>query len=601
MNLPHLKKGLSFKMILIIFANVSIIITIIFAYIYKVSHDTIYSNLKENSKLLIHSTVGEVEKILTVVQKIPDNFSKIMENNKYSEKELLELLSIEVKNNDEIYGAAFAFEPGYNRNNSKYNSIYVYKHNNVIESKPLGNEDYNYFTMDWYKIPKESGKPCWSEPYYDEGGGNIVMFTYSVPLYKTENGKKIFVGVMTADVSLEWLGKIFSSIKIEKTGYAFMISKNGTLISHPVTDLIMKQTIFSIAEKGKSEQLKMIGRNMVKGETSFAEVEYHNMATGKLSWIAYAPVTVNGWSLGIVYPVDEFTSSLNNLFKVVILLAIGGAIILLVVIILISRSITSPLRKLVIATQKFGEGIFDVEIPQPKTKDEISELTGSFSAMQNALRQTIEQLHKANDELEEYSKTLEDKVEIRTVQLTEKNSELDKAFENVKTLSYIGHQITSTLDMESIFSTVYESVNKLLDANSFLIMVLNEKDNTLDCKLAIEDGDRLDGFSYNLDDKNRFAVWCFDNCKAVFINDIDKEYLNYIPNRPEPKAGKYVSSLIYLPLTAGEKIIGVISAQSLHKNAYTENHLAIFKNIAVNTASALENAFAYENVNRGKY
>lgn len=144
---------------------------------------------------------------------------------------------------------------------------------------------------------------------------------------------------------------------------------------------------------------------------------------------------------------------------------------------------------------------------------------------------------------------------------------------------------------------VYENVNKLLDASTFSIMVLNEKEGLLDCKLAIENGERLPEFSFSTSDKNRFAVWCLDNRKPIFINDVDKEYSNYIASRAKPKAGKYVSSLIYLPLTISEKVIGVISAQSYVKNAYTENHLDILNNIANYTAIALENAYAYESIN----
>ena len=84
----------------------------------------------------------------------------------------------------------------------------------------------------------------------------------------------------------------------------------------------------------------------------------------------------------------------------------------------------------------------------------------------------------------------------------------------------------------------------------------------------------------------------------MFINDVDNEYSKYITSRSKPKAGLYVSSLIYLPLIVGERVIGAISAQSFKKNAYTESHLDILSNLANYTAIALDNAFAYENVNR---
>ncbi len=598
MNIRSPKRGLSFKMILIIFANVAIITAIIFGYIYKVSRDTIYSNLKENSRLQTVSTVNQVEIILTSVQKVANNLAKVIEEEKFNDEKLQKMIQMILANNNEVFGAAIAFEKDYAKANSKFSTIYACRKENKIQWVNGDLNDFKDHEMDWYKIPRDSNRAMWAEPYMDEGGSNIVMSTYSVPLHQTINGKEKIIGLIALDISLDWFQKIVSSIKVYQTGYAYMVSQKGRMVTHPRKELIMNETIFSIAKKNRSEALKEIGRRMINGETSFAEVEYRNVTTGKLSWISYAPLKINGWSLGIVYPVEEFTSELNKLFTQAILLALVGAVILFIAIVLISRSITSPLRKLAFATQKFGEGSFDVELPKAKSKDEISDLTLSISAMQGALRQTIDQLHKANEELEEYSRTLEEKVETRTAQLKEKNNELDKAFENVKTLSQIGQEITSTLDLESIFSTVYENVNKLLDANSFLIMVVNQKENSLDCKLAIEDGKRLPGFSFSMNDKNRFAVWCADNCKPVFINDVDVEYSNYISQRSVPKVGTYVSSLIYLPLTVGERIIGVISTQSLNKNAYSENHLDILKNLAVYTASALENAFAYEKVNR---
>ena len=108
----------------------------------------------------------------------------------------------------------------------------------------------------------------------------------------------------------------------------------------------MNETIFSIANAQNSPGLRKIGRNMIKGEKGFAEIEYRNQRTGKLSWITYAPVPLNGWSLGIFFRVDEFMDDANRMRLIVIGLGLGGGVILILIIVLISRSITSSLRRL---------------------------------------------------------------------------------------------------------------------------------------------------------------------------------------------------------------------------------------------------------------
>ncbi len=590
-------RGLAFKMILFIFSSIALVFAVIFIYNYKVSSDIIRRNIEENARNFTSSTVVKVDNVLRSVEKVIDNAAVILEKSDYNDSKIHDLLKLLVAKNSEIYGSTIALEPYSFIKSEKYYAPYYYKHNDSLKYASLAGDKYDYFHQDWYQIPKELDRPIWSEPYFDEGGGEIVMSTYSVPLYRNVNGNREFWGIFTADISLDWLQKLVLSIKVSETGYGFMISRSGKLVTHPIKDVIMNETIFSIAEERNYPALRDIGRKMVNGNAGFEKPDYKSLAGGKSSWIAYAPVTCNGWSLGIVHPIDELMSDVTHLSEMVFFLGVGGALFLLIVIIFISRSITSSLRHLAVATEEFAAGNFDVEIPPIKSKDEIGKLTQSFMAMQRALKDTIQKLKKANEGLEDYSHNLEEKVLARTLELNEKNKQLDAAFKNVKTLSEIGQKITSTLNLELIFNTVYESVNSLLDASVFLILIYNKKDNTLDCKLSIEKGEKLPEFSFNLEDKNRFAVWCVNNRKPVFMNDVDVDYINYIEHRVKPKAGTYASSIIYFPLIVEDRIIGAISVQSFNRNAYTQIHFDILNNLAMYASIALDNAYAYEAIN----
>ena len=77
-----------------------------------------------------------------------------------------------------------------------------------------------------------------------------------------------------------------------------------------------------------------------------------------------------------------------------------------------------------------------------------------------------------------------------------------------------------------------------------------------------------------------------------FKNEI-AQYIGYVQ---APLQGKVVESIIYLPLLLKSKVIGVITAQSFNKNAYTNYHVQVLKNLAVYVAIAIDNASLYENM-----
>ena len=72
----------------------------------------------------------------------------------------------------------------------------------------------------------------------------------------------------------------------------------------------------------------------------------------------------------------------------------------------------------------------------------------------------------------------------------------------------------------------------------------------------------------------------------------------YLQHMPTPHEGGQPLSLIFLPLVAKEKKLGVITIQSFQHHAYTDYHLFMLRNIAVYAGIALENAESYEELNQ---
>ena len=485
---------MAFKLILYIFSGIALIFFLAFVYNYRISRKIVHKNLVTNARDITASTVLRVEKVLSTVQRVPLNFAKLIEASDFSREELFRILQQEVANNPEIFGAALAFEPYAYEPGERFFSPYYYHEGDSVRLKYIGEATYDYFTMDWYKLPKELNRAMWSEPYFDEGVGDVVMSTFSVPIFREQNGVKQFTAILTADISLDWLQELMDSVKICDTGYGYIISSKGTIVTHPNKELILDESIFSIADLQKSPLLTEVGNRMIAGEQSFAEFEYRNVKTGKLSWLAYAPIPISNWSVGIVFPVDEFMADMHKLVRDLILICLCGLLLLLLVIVFISRSITSPLRLLTTASEQFAQGDFAVALPEIRSDDEIGRLNSSFIAMQNALASTIndlkeasEKLQQSNEKLEEYNRTLEEKVDERTAELRKKNNELVAAqaqlvqSEKLASLGQltagIAHEIKNPLNFVNNFAELtVELADELTDDLVQLTTGISDKD-----------------------------------------------------------------------------------------------------------------------------
>jgi len=194
---------------------------------------------------------------------------------------------------------------------------------------------------------------------------------------------------------------------------------------------------------------------------------------------------------------------------------------------------------------------------------------------------------------------------LTNVVMKEKNAELEQSYNSVSVLSKIGRDITSTLSLGTILNTVYENVNQLMDASVFGIGVYNAEGATIDYQLAIDKGKRYKPYSRSMEDKDQFPVWCIENKKEIFINNVEMEYGNYINSMvklnanaelEDGTASKIQHSLLYVPMMVKDRVIGLITVQSYEKNAYTQYHLDILKTLASYTSAALYNAQSYESL-----
>ncbi|MES2649197.1 MAG: ATP-binding protein [Bacteroidota bacterium] len=186
-----------------------------------------------------------------------------------------------------------------------------------------------------------------------------------------------------------------------------------------------------------------------------------------------------------------------------------------------------------------------------------------------------------------------DEIDAKAKELLLQKENLEQSYKNVELLGEIGRKITASLSVEAIIGTAYDKVNSLMEASVFGIGIYHDENKSIDFPATYENGKALVPYSNSIYDENRLAGICFNSGKEVVIGNLQAEYKTYLQKVPAPNQGNQAVSLIYLPLKANEKVLGVITVQSFRPNAFSDYDLYMLRNIAIYAAIAIENAESF--------
>ncbi len=355
---------------------------------YFLSRHLLENYIEQLAKKTVLSTVQKVDTVLHSVSTSADSLAAVVTIPEISKKHIKQMAKAFVENNAEIFGMAVALESDAITESADGFAPYFYKKNGGITYTDLSSDLYNYKNRRWYSDTKKANTAIWSEPYVDDGGGNVHMVTYSAPIYFEDN--KTFAGVATADIKLSWLDNIIQKSKIGKSGFGFIVSRKDIIIAHPDRSLHMKP----LSETGVTEEN---WQKYLSSKASSAAMYFSTPCRyqGGRCWVAIKTLKGSGWKIIIVLPEQELIADINALTLKISAIAVAGLILLFFVVVFITRALTSPLGKLATATRDIGAGKLDKALPEPVRNDEIGLLTSAFNAMRTALKQYIRDLQES--------------------------------------------------------------------------------------------------------------------------------------------------------------------------------------------------------------
>lgn len=347
-------KSLSFRLSLMVLSSIAMLFLIMFSYYFIVTRNYMQNNLEKDAEQIAQVNISKINSLIESVHKILQSYSAYMKTQPLDSASITNFLKESVEINRDIYGSTISLEPYVIRPNLKYFAPYYYRKDGNISYSDLALENYKYYTKDWFKNTKEIGKPNWSEPYYDEGAGNIFMTTYSKPMYHLDNGINRLIGVATIDISLDWIKEHINKIDISKSGYAFLLSTEGKLISHPYLDKYNDEKQVVGLDNELLINHKDVFQKIISNKNGF--FDYSCPFTKMKGLIYYTKLESTGWSLALFFPESEYMETFNNLNLVIVLIGVVEFVVLFLFIILVSKNITKPLDNVALANESIASG-----------------------------------------------------------------------------------------------------------------------------------------------------------------------------------------------------------------------------------------------------
>ena len=251
------------------------------------------------------------------------------------------------------------------------------------------------------------------------------------------------------------------------------------------------------------------------------------------------------------------------------------------------RYISRPLLELQNSATAIAQGDLEAFI-DTSSSDEIGSLAKDLDVMRDSIKQLFGELSDSKDELEEYSRTLEQKVEVRT-------QELARSVEELKALGEVSQAVSSTLDLQKVLATIVAHAAELSGTESGAIYEFDEASEEFQLRAthrmseeliqAIREGGVKLG--------ETALGWAGVNREAVQIPDILEE-----PTYPTSEIMKQEGfrALLAVPLFREDRLIGGLVVRRRAPGQFQKETVDLLQTFATQSALAIQNARLFREI-----
>ncbi|PIE56967.1 MAG: hypothetical protein CSA34_01315 [Desulfobulbus propionicus] len=253
------------------------------------------------------------------------------------------------------------------------------------DGKPISNtpswnpgKDWDGRKRPWYSQARAAEQAVFTPPYNDSATGRLLISAVA-----TIKDQKTFKGSFGGDIELQTIADVINEVDFNQKGYAFLLDKNGTIISHPDTSFNGKtiSTVFAISAP-------TTGKEFIKTTTQdkavllkFTPMELKNRDTNLMIGVAIDPKKI---------------MAETEAFKVIalVLAVLGSLITSLALYLALNHLLLKPLVELTKSADEISLGKLDVNIDGTERNDEIGLMAKAIQRLGVSINFAIEKLKK---------------------------------------------------------------------------------------------------------------------------------------------------------------------------------------------------------------
>jgi methyl-accepting chemotaxis protein len=247
----------------------------------------------------------------------------------------------------------------------------------ALHPMPAG---YDPTARPWYQQALNAGKPVLTAPYVDATTGKLV-----VTFAEAVGGKDSVQAVIGSDVQLDNVVRNVAGIKPTPGSFAFIVGKDGVVITHPNKELALKP-VSALDQNLSAQTLASMRKG---GEAKIGDAAY---------LLFVQPIEGTDWSLVVALNKAEATQSIRTLMATSAVLAVLAIVVAAV---LLTLTITGLLRRVGVVRDAMediasGEGDLTRRLDE-SGRDELSQIASAFNRFTDKIAATLLDIRRASE------------------------------------------------------------------------------------------------------------------------------------------------------------------------------------------------------------